>query len=120
VTLGCVEPVGEQGAIIARVAVLTASYAQETAGVQINRYCASGLEACNVAAAKFMSGQSPLTVGGGVEKLTARPTPCKLRPQGLQAARRSGSEPGRPRDLHRRQCDTARIATSSTAMPRGK
>jgi len=73
VTLGCVEPVGEQGANIARVAVLTAGYAQTTAGVQINRYCASGLEACNIAAAKVMSGQSPMTIGGGVESMSRVP-----------------------------------------------
>src|SRR5690349_18412769 len=52
VVLGCVAPVGEQGADIARTAVLTAGYAQTTAGVQVNRFCASGLEACNMAAAK--------------------------------------------------------------------
>ena len=73
VILGCVEPVGEQGADIARVAVLTAGYAQTTAGVQINRFCASGLEACNMAAAKVMSGQSPLTIGGGVESMSRVP-----------------------------------------------
>ena len=48
VVLGCVSPVGEQGADIARVAVLNADYAQTTAGVQIDRFCASGLEACNM------------------------------------------------------------------------
>jgi acetyl-CoA C-acetyltransferase len=52
VILGCVAPVGEQGADIARTAVLSADYAQTTAGVQINRFCASGLEAVNMAAAK--------------------------------------------------------------------
>jgi hypothetical protein len=58
VILGCVAPVGEQGADIARTAVLTADYAQTTAGVQINRFCASGLEACNMAAAKVMVGEA--------------------------------------------------------------
>ena len=52
VILGCVTPVGEQGADIARTAVLNAGWAQTTAGVQINRFCASGLEAVNMAAAK--------------------------------------------------------------------
>ena len=56
VILGCVAPIGEQGADIARTAVLTAGWAQSTAGVQINRFCASGLEACNMAAAKVMTG----------------------------------------------------------------
>lgn len=73
VILGCVEPVGEQGANIARVAALVAGYDQSAPGVQINRYCASGLEACNMAAAKVMSGQSPLAVGGGVESMSRVP-----------------------------------------------
>ena len=55
VILGCVSPVGEQGADIARVAVLNADYAQTVPGVQINRFCASGLEAVNMAAAKVLS-----------------------------------------------------------------
>jgi len=70
VVLGCVDPVGEQGADIARLAVLNADYAETTAGVQINRFCASGLEACNMAAAQVMSGQSPLSIGGGVESMS--------------------------------------------------
>jgi len=73
VVLGCVEPVGEQGANVARVAALTAGYAETAPGVQINRYCASGLEACNIAAAKVMSGQSLLAVGGGVESMSRVP-----------------------------------------------
>jgi acetyl-CoA C-acetyltransferase len=52
---------------IARIAVLNADYAETTAGVQINRFCASGLEACNMAAAQVMSGQSDMAIGGGVE-----------------------------------------------------
>src|SRR3712207_2669139 len=68
VVLGCVAPVGEQGADIARTAVLNADYAQTTAGVQINRFCASGLEAVNMAAAKVMSGEAELAIGGGVER----------------------------------------------------
>ena len=66
VVLGCVSPVGEQGACIARVAALAADYDQSVSGVQINRFCASGLEAVNMAAAQVMSGQCGLTIGGGV------------------------------------------------------
>jgi acetyl-CoA C-acetyltransferase len=62
--------VGEQGSNIARIAVLNADYAETTAGVQINRFCASGLEACNMAAAQVMSGQSDMTIGGGVESMS--------------------------------------------------
>src|SRR5215469_13569111 len=50
VILGCVDPVGEQGADIARAAVLKAGYAENVPGMQINRFCASGLDACNLAA----------------------------------------------------------------------
>ena len=70
VVLGCVDPVGEQGADIARIAVLNADYADSVAGVQINRFCASGLEACNMAAGQMMSGQSDMTIGGGVESMS--------------------------------------------------
>ncbi|AIO64921.1 acetyl-CoA C-acetyltransferase [Burkholderia oklahomensis] len=73
VVLGCVEPVGEQGACIGRVAVLAAGYAETAAGVQINRFCASGLEACNMAAAQVMSGQSDMAIGGGVESMSRVP-----------------------------------------------
>ena len=60
VILGCVSPVGEQGADIARTAVLSAGWAQTVAGVQINRFCASGLEAVNMAAAKVKSGEAEI------------------------------------------------------------
>lgn len=73
VILGCVTPVGEQGANIARTAVLMAGYDQNVPGVQVNRFCASGLEAVNMAAAKVMSGQSPMTIGGGVEAMSRVP-----------------------------------------------
>ncbi len=73
VVLGCVMPVGEQGADIARVAVIQSGYAETTAGVQINRFCASGLEACNMAAAQVMSGQSQMAIGGGVESMSRVP-----------------------------------------------
>jgi acetyl-CoA C-acetyltransferase len=70
VILGCVDPVGEQGADIARAAVLKAGYADSVPGVQINRFCASGLEACNMAAGQVMAGQSDLAIGGGVESMS--------------------------------------------------
>ncbi|MEO0576376.1 MAG: acetyl-CoA C-acetyltransferase [Pseudomonadota bacterium] len=73
VVLGCVSPVGEQGANIARAAVLTAQYAQNVPGKQLNRFCASGLEAVNTAAAQVMSGQSDLAIGGGVECMSRVP-----------------------------------------------
>ena len=57
VVLGCVMPIGEQGADIARTAAVMAGFAETVAGVQINRFCASGLEATNMAAAQVMSGQ---------------------------------------------------------------
>ncbi len=73
VTLGCVTPVGEQGADIARIAVLNADYAISVAGKQLNRFCASGLESVNVAAAAVMSGSADLCIGGGVEALSRVP-----------------------------------------------
>ena len=73
VILGCVTPIGELGADIARTAVLNADYAQTTAGVQINRFCASGLEAVNMAAAKVISGEADLAIGGGVEVMSRVP-----------------------------------------------
>ena len=73
VVLGCVTPIGEQGANIARVAVINADYATSVPGKQINRFCASGLEAVNSAAAQVMSGQADLCIGGGVESLSRVP-----------------------------------------------
>ncbi len=73
VVLGCVSPVMEQGSDIARTAVLNADYAETTAGVQINRFCASGLEAVNMAAAKVMSGEADMAIGGGVESMSRVP-----------------------------------------------
>ena len=70
VVLGCSEPAGEQGAVIARSAVLMADYDESVSGVQINRFCASGLEAVNMAAAQVMSGQADLAIGGGVESMS--------------------------------------------------
>lgn len=73
VIMGCVTPIGEQGADIARTAVLKAGYAQSVAGVQLNRFCSSGLEAMNMAAAYVMSGQVDLIVAGGVESMSRVP-----------------------------------------------
>lgn len=73
VILGCVSPVGEQGADIARVAVLSADYDERVPGVQINRFCASGLEAVNMAAAKVASGEAQFVIGGGVESMSRVP-----------------------------------------------
>ena len=73
VILGCVSPVGEQGADIARIAVLNADYAETTAGVQVNRFCASGLEAVNMAAAKVIAGEAEFAIGGGVESMSRVP-----------------------------------------------
>lgn len=73
VIMGCVTPVGEQGADIARAAVLNARYAETTAGVQINRFCASGLEAVNMAVAKVVAGEADFVIGGGVESMSRVP-----------------------------------------------
>jgi acetyl-CoA C-acetyltransferase len=70
VVLGCVDPVGEAGADIARSAALVAGYGDTVAGVQINRFCASGLDAVNFAAAQIMSGQQDMAIGGGVESMS--------------------------------------------------
>ena len=73
IILGCVTPVGEQGANIARVAAIEAGYAENVPGKQINRFCASGLEAINSAAAVVMAGQSDLVIAGGVESMSRIP-----------------------------------------------
>ena len=73
VVLGCVGPVGEQGANIARAAALVAGFAETTPGQQLNRFCASGLEAVNNAAAQVMSGQAEAAIGGGVESMSRVP-----------------------------------------------
>ncbi len=70
VVLGCVDPVGEAGGDIARMAALSAGYGNSVPGVQINRFCASGLDAVNFAAAQVMAGQHSLTIGGGVESMS--------------------------------------------------
>jgi len=73
VVMGVVSPVGEQGSVLPRLAALNAGYAQHVPGVQINRFCASGLEALNIAAAKVMSGQSMAVVAGGIESMSRVP-----------------------------------------------
>jgi acetyl-CoA C-acetyltransferase len=70
VVMGVVDPVGEAAADIARTAALVAGYGDSVAGVQINRFCASGLDAVNFAAAQVMSGQQELAIGGGVESMS--------------------------------------------------
>jgi acetyl-CoA C-acetyltransferase len=67
VVFGCATPVGEQGACIPRLAVLNAGYDETVPGKQLNRFCASGLEAVNTIASQIMAGQSDLGIGGGVE-----------------------------------------------------
>jgi acetyl-CoA C-acetyltransferase len=73
VVLGCGAPVGEQGSDMARIAVLQAGYAQSVTGKQLDRFCASGLEAVNTAAAQVMSGMADLTIGGGVDAMSRVP-----------------------------------------------
>ena len=73
VVFGVVSPLGEQGGDIARTAVLAAGWDQRPAGVQLNRFCASGLESVNLAAAKVASGFEDLVVAGGVESMSRVP-----------------------------------------------
>lgn len=73
VILGCVTPIGEQGANIARIAVINADYAESVPGKQINRFCSSGLEAVSAGAAQIMAGQAELVIGGGVESMSRVP-----------------------------------------------
>jgi acetyl-CoA C-acetyltransferase len=70
VVFGCVDPVGEAGGDIARTVALAAGYGKEVPGIQINRFCASGLDAVNLAAAQVMSGQKDMAIGGGVESMS--------------------------------------------------
>jgi acetyl-CoA C-acetyltransferase len=70
VVLGVVDPVGEAAANIARLAALVAGYGDSVAGIQINRFCASGLDAVNFAAAQIMAGQQDMAVAGGVESMS--------------------------------------------------
>ena len=70
VVLGIVDPVGEAGGDLARFAALNAGLGQAVPGIQISRFCASGLDAVNFAAAQIMSGQHDLTIGGGAESMS--------------------------------------------------
>jgi len=73
VVMGVVSPVGEQGSVIAKVAALKAGWDWRCSGVQLNRFCASGLEAVNMAAQKVRSGWEDLVVAGGVESMSRVP-----------------------------------------------
>ena len=73
VVMGCVSPVGEQGSVIPKTALLKAGWDVRVAGVQINRFCASGLEAVNLAAQKVASGWEDLVIAGGVESMSRVP-----------------------------------------------
>src|SRR4249920_2733480 len=73
VVLGVVTPVGDQGAVIARAAALAAGLPETVAGLQIDRFCASGLEAVNIAAMKVRSGMEDLVLAGGVESMSRVP-----------------------------------------------
>ncbi|VWX60452.1 acetyl-CoA C-acetyltransferase [Sphingorhabdus sp. 109] len=73
IAFGCVSPVGEQGAVISRMAALKAGYADTTSAIQVNRFCGSGLEAVNIAAGKVCSGETDLAVGGGIESMSRIP-----------------------------------------------
>ncbi|MQW91332.1 acetyl-CoA C-acetyltransferase [Acinetobacter wanghuae] len=73
IVLGCVTPIGDQGADIAKTAAIAAGWDNDVAGVQINRFCASGLEAVNLAAQKVRSGWEDLVVAGGVESMSRVP-----------------------------------------------
>lgn len=70
VILGCVDPIGEAGGDIGRAVAIQADYGKEVPGIQINRFCASGLEAVNFGAAQVMSGQKEMVVSGGVESMS--------------------------------------------------
>src|SRR5207247_6351696 len=73
VVVGCVSQAGDQGACIARSAVLLAQWPQEVTGVSLNRFCGSGLQGVNFALMGVMSGQQQLVVGGGVESMSRQP-----------------------------------------------
>ena len=82
VVMGIVSPIGEQGSVLPKVAALKAGWDFRCAGVQVNRFCASGLEAVNMATAKVKSGEADFAVGGGVEamgKIAPAPFLARLR-----------------------------------------
>ncbi len=73
VVLGCVSPIGDQGGDIAKTSALAAGYPETTSGVQLNRFCASGLEAVNQAASRIRAGWEDLILAGGVESMSRVP-----------------------------------------------
>jgi len=73
IVMGCVTAVGDQGAVIAKTAALAAGWNDDVAGMVLNRFCASGLEAVNIAAMKIRSGWENLVVAGGVESMSRIP-----------------------------------------------
>ena len=73
VVLGCVTQVGDQGGNIAKVAALYSGFPQSVSGITVNRYCTSGLDACNFAAMKIMTGMDDLVLAGGVESMSRVP-----------------------------------------------
>ena len=73
VVLGVVSPVGDQGGDIAKTAAIAAGLPHTVAGVQLNRFCASGLEAVNIAAQKVRSGMEEMVLAGGVEAMSRVP-----------------------------------------------
>ena len=100
VVLGIVTPINDQGADLARTAVLMAGWPDTVGGVQLNRFCSSGLEAVNPAAARVRSGWASLVVAGGVESMsrcrwaaTAVPGCTTRRSPGRPASCRRGSAP---------------------------
>ena len=86
VVLGCLTPVGEQGSDIAKMIVQNADWDESVAGVQLNRFCASGLEAINTAAAKVVAGWDRLVVAGGIECMSRVPMGSDGGPMGMDAA----------------------------------
>jgi acetyl-CoA C-acetyltransferase len=73
VVMGCVSPIGDQGSVLPKTALLKAGWDFQVSGVQINRFCASGLEAVNLGAQKVASGWEDLVIAGGVESMSRVP-----------------------------------------------
>lgn len=70
IIFGCVDPVGEAGSVIPRAAAFEAGYDNKAPGIQISRFCASGLDAVNLAAAKIVQGSDDIVIAGGVESMS--------------------------------------------------
>jgi acetyl-CoA C-acetyltransferase len=73
VTLGCVTQAVDQAANVAKTSLMVAGWPDHVPGITVNRFCSSGLDACNIAAMKVMAGQADLTIGGGVEMMSRVP-----------------------------------------------